>query len=344
LGEDTVSLIDLANLAQQPLPQSVALPEALRTIATRSAVGSADGAWVLLSSLSSNDIAALDTATGTLASLALPGKPSDIALSPDGRTAVAVLRDIGQVARFPLPDALADPGQVELTSVALTAEGCAAPPPETDGGGVDGGATPPACVAAPGQVVLSPDGKLAALFTNSQPSKSFAVLDLQSGALSSFDGLEKWVDTLGIGPNDHSVVVLHRPNSGSNAADPYQKMVDQSQGYSVVDLAAGAAQLELTMAVPPQQIVFAGDGAHAGVTLSDPAHAKYQVDAVDLQTLITSSLALASALQFAGPFAGGTALIWVTQDHPAGRISFVDLATHQVRTATGYALNAEIQP
>ena len=79
------------------------------------------------------------------------------------------------------------------------------------------------------------------------------------------------------------------------------------------------------------------------VTLRSDAHRSYRVDALDLHSLVVSTLDLASAPQFAGALGGGgDARVWVTQEHPAGRISFVDLAARTVRTATGYELNADI--
>ena len=341
IGEDHVAVIDLANLASEPLPQSIALPDAFSSVGSRNAVSSPDGAFAVVRSYASQDVQVLEVATRQLTALTMPGTPSDVELAANGTTALVVLRDTGMVATFPLPDALTDPSKVSVVPVTLAADGCTSTV-ETDGGAPDGGAA--ICTANAGQASLSPDGKLAALFTNVQASKSFAVLDLTTATVTNFDGLKKWVQTLGIGPDGHTVVVLHEPNPGSTAADAYQHMVDVSQGYSVVDLQANQAQLKLTQTVPPQEFVFSSDGTHAAVTLSDPNDNIFQIDAIDLQTLVTSTLSLASAPEFAGPFANSTSVIWVTQDHPAGRISFVDLSSEQVRTATGYALNSGISP
>lgn len=330
LAEDDLAVLPLADLGSTPLPLQVALPSDYTAVASRQAVAAPDGAMVLVRSYASHDLGALDVSARSFHRLTMPGTPSDLALTQDGHTAVVVLRDVGQVGLLSLPAALTDPNAVQFVNAPLPADLC----------GSDGGT----CTVFPGQASLSPDGRRAALFTNAEASKSFAVLDLATGQVAPFTGLDKWIQTLGIGPDGNTLIALHRPNPASTAADSYQRMVDQSEGYSVVDLTAGFAQLKLTQKVPPQQFVFASDGAHAAVTLSDTAHAVFAVDDIDLQTLVTSSLALASRPQYAGAFAGDTPLVWVTQDHPAGRISFVDLSTEQVRTATGYALNSGISP
>jgi hypothetical protein len=71
------------------------------------------------------------------------------------------------------------------------------------------------------------------------------------------------------------------------------------------------------------------------------------VDAVDLSTLVPRTLALASPPLFAGGFAGETEetrdRVFVSQLHPAGRISFVDLDEARIRTVTGFTLNSGIE-
>ena len=40
---------------------------------------------------------------------------------------------------------------------------------------------------------------------------------------------------------------------------------------------------------------------------------------------------------------GSAHRVFVSQSHPAGRISVINLADGQIRTATGFTLNSEIQ-
>jgi hypothetical protein len=358
IGEDAAAVINLASLTSQPLPQMVQLPSDYTSIDSRQAVASPDGAWALFRSFSSRNVGVFDVAGQQFTTLPMAGTPTDLELSQDGSAAVVVLRDTGLVTWFPLPGALTDSTQIQTTSDALPADDCpagsggydAGPLREADAGtDADGGAPADAgtqltgCVAFAGQAALSNDGHLAVLFTNVRETMAFATLNLETGTVSDFTGLEKWVNSLGIGPDGHSVIVLHTPNANSTASDPYQQMVDKSQGFSLVDLNAGFAQLNLTNAIPPQLFVFSSDSMHAAVTLTDGS-STFGVDAIDLTSLVTSSLPLAAAPQFAGPFNGSTPVVWVSQDDPAGRVSFVNLDTQQVQTATGFALNSGITP
>ena len=65
------------------------------------------------------------------------------------------------------------------------------------------------------------------------------------------------------------------------------------------------------------------------------------VEAVDLTSFVITSVTLGSP-----PVAVGivpqTAQVYVAQDHPLGRMTFVDQATFHKRTLTGFGLNGQI--
>jgi hypothetical protein len=185
------------------------------------------------------------------------------------------------------------------------------------------------------------------VFSSTDDSETVGRVSLTAAApeVEVFGFLQKWIRTVGLAADGKTAIVIHRPNPGSTVADTYERDVDQAQGYSVLDLSRGIAQLTLTQDIPPREAVFAPDGLHAAVTLRDDRNQVYRVDAIDLTTLVTGSLPLGSAPEFAGAMPAGATRgdrIWVTQAHPAGRISFVDLADRAVRTATGFELNADI--
>jgi hypothetical protein len=332
-GQETVDIIDLTQFATDLLPQSIAVPSDYAEDDTREVAVAPDGSFILFSSLSAQNIGVFMVATAQFQQLPLPGTPTDIEINVDGSMGVAVMRGVGQVAWFPLPGVLTNASELQLVSVSLPGADC---PEEADGG--------TNCTVSPGQAVISPDGTLAALFTNVSKSKSFAVLDLTTGVVTPFTQLQKLVQAMGIGPDGNSVVVLHVPDANSMLSDNYEQTVATSEGFSVVDLSAGQSVLTLTQAVPPQFFVFAGDQQHAAVTLNDTTDSIFGVDTIDLQTLVVTSITLASSPEYAGTFANTGSKIWVEQNEAVGRMSFIDLSTGSVQTATGYDLNSGIQP
>lgn len=328
VGKEEIAVFDLSDPASQPTPARVELPATHAEIATRRVAASPDGAFVLIASLVSPDLLVFDVEGRSLRALVLPAPPSDLAVGPGGRLALLPLRSASKAAWFTLPDALGDPGAIRVADVSLPGAAC-----ET-----------PGCVVAPGQARLSPDGTFALLFTSAQQAKSFGRLDLATGDWRVFDRIRKEVRTIAIAPTGSHAIVLHRPRPDSTAADQYEREVDRAEGYSVVALESGAGQLVLTDQVPPLDAVFAGGSRYAAVTLRSDAASVFRLDSIDLETLVSTPLRLSSAPEYAGPLAPSLdGRIWVTQVHPAGRISFVDLASRSTRTLTGYELNGEIE-
>lgn len=329
VGKDELSVIDLNHPENQPIPDRIRIPEAFAEILTRKAVSPPGGEVVILRSLGHAGLAVFDVENRTHGDLSLPAPATDLDLADEGRLAVAVLRENSQVAWFPLPETLSDDSLVQVAEVVLPGLGCEESP----------------CEAAAGQAEVTPDGRFAALFTTARRSPGIAWFDFATGELASLWELQKEVRAVGIGPDGRSAIVLHRANPQSTLADLYERMVDRSEGYSIVDLERGHAQLKLTEQVAPKDVVFAPGSRHAAVTLRDDARRVFRVEAIDLSTLVTDVLHLASAPQFAGPMPGASGdedRVWVTQIHPAGRISIVSLGERAVRTATGYALNSRI--
>lgn len=330
IGSDEVAVFALD--AEEPGPVRVALPPTFAEPSTREAVAAPDGSFLLLRSLAALELAVFDVATRTLSTLPLPAAATDLDVTEDGSLAVAVLRSTSQVAVFPLPAALTDPGAIALFAVGLPVTFCE---------------VPPCADAPPGQVSLAPDGSFAVLFTSAAPTEAIALFRPADGTATVFDRLQKQVQAVALANDGTSAVVLHRPQPDSTVADLYERQVDQSEGYSVVDLEAGTVQLKLTDTQAPQEVVFAPGDRYAGVTLRDDEGGTFGLDAIDLDTLVTRALPLASAPEFAGPLPGPTPelenRIWVTQEHRAGRISVVELDAGDVRTITGFELNSEVR-
>lgn len=326
VAQSEIAIFDLtqpeAPLLRIPLPASHSQP------ATRDALPTPDGSLLLIRSLVSPELLLFDVASRTLDSIALPGLPSDLVLSVDGSRAVVVIRELGEVIFFDLPDIAAAPVELQSVSVSLPGRDCVEPP----------------CSMSAGRASLSRDGRLAALFTNAAPADAFAFLDLDSGIVEIVSPLHKLVDRVVLAPDGGSALVIHQAEVDPTVSDPYEREVRRSQGYSVVDLPIGRAQLQLTGTMVPGQPVFPEGGRTAAIPLADKALKQFRVDGISRETLVATPHPLASAPEFAGPLSsGGNGAVWVTQTHPLGRISFLDVISGSMRTLTGFALHGEIE-
>lgn len=320
-AKSTVTVMDLTDPRGQPLPVRIPLPEAMaQDVASREVVATPDARRVLLRSTTVPQLASFDGEG--FDTVALPEVATDVDLLPDGSGAVAALRNAGQLALIELPGDITDPAGIQLLDV------------------------PGASV---GQVVLPPQAggaRFALVYTTVLNDESVTRVDFPAGTVTRYP-LEKRVERVALSADGRTAVIVHKPQPDSPATDPYERAVDADQGYSVLDIATGYLQLRRTGALEPAQLAFSSSGGFVGVTLRGDTEHRYGVDAVDLSTLVSRSISLASPPAFAGGFSSGADetrhRIFVSQLHPAGRISFVNLDDSQIRTVTGFTLNSRIE-
>lgn len=318
LGKEEIAIVDLVRLENPEgyAPVRLPLPDTLAEVVGREAAAVEASRFILLRSFAHPGLAVLDVDDAALFTLDLGAVATDLDLSPSGDLAVAALRAAGRVAVLPLPEVLTATQSVRFIDV-------------------DG--------VRPGQIAFGADESTVAVYSTQDEVERFALLDLESGDVEVFDRLKKKIRQVALSDDGRSAIVLHLAEPTSSVADDYERAVDRDEGYSIVDLDSGSAQLKRTGQVAPSELVFAPQSRFAAVTLRDPDGARHRIEAIDLDTLIADSYALGSAPEFAGAFSSEDPRVWVTQEHAAGRISILDVATKRLRTLTGYELNAEIE-
>ncbi len=295
-------------------PQRILLPSPFAEVIGREVAAVPGADVLLLTSLGTQALAIVDVASSTVSQFPLPGRASDIDLAPGGQYAVLALRGQGQVGILPMQDILSSTDSLRLIDV-------------------------PGLV--PGQIEVSSDGGHAAVFSTQDGSERFAWLDLQSGELVIMDQIDKEVQSIALSPDGTGALVVHKANPDSTIADDYERAVDQDEGYSLVELQSGFAQLKRTASAAPVEVAFGASGQFAALTIRNELDGEYHVEVADFSSLIVHSLELASSPQFMGALPESEK-VWVTQLHPAGRISVVDLDTRRLQTLTGFQLNSEI--
>ena len=257
---------------------------------------------------------------GTRSDLTLPGEPTDIDVTPDGKLAVVVLRDQKLLALVDLPGDLADPQQVETRQIGL----------------------------ALGQAALTDDGKQALLFTNASEIEAVVLVQLAGGGAgdSGSSGvtslpLKKAVRSVRLAPGGKTALVIHNKKPGEpSEQDPFELFIDRSHGFSLIELSKRFVKLQLTDATPGPA-AFAADGGSVYVLAGDRDKRIRQVVSIDLSSFVADEIVLGSHPLSVGvvPLAGQ---IYVAQSHPLGRVTFIDAKTRETRTLTGFALNSEV--
>jgi hypothetical protein len=265
-----------------------------------------DGAYALVRTdgLSSIDVVSL--ADGTPTTVPLPAPPTDLALSADGKTAVAVVRDTSQAALLPIPGIVADPSSLTL----VTAD------------------------ALIGSVTLASQSSIGFFYTNALPDPVLTVIDT-GAAMPVASSILLRAPVFGVfpSPDAGNVVVLH---------DALTSIGSQFvAAASLVPVALGLPPKIIGLTAPPISVAVAPDGAHALIAAGDDGTGIYELVVASMPSLDVQILPLASLPIAAGVVAGANRG-YVAQTYPDGRITFIDFATGEARTLTGFELATEV--
>ena len=261
-----------------------------------------DGSYALVRSDTQASIAAYSLANGSSVAIPLPGAATDLQLSADGTTAVAVIRSKSEVALLSIPGALV------------------------------AGVTPPLIsVNAPiGSVALAPKSTVGLFFTNATPSDVLAAMDTAASNPVA-NAIQLRAPILGVFPTDDAsyAVVLH-----DNLADAGTQF---AAAVSLVPVASGLPPEIIGLGAPVISIAVAHAGGHALVATGDTSTGTYQLMVGAMPSLNYQIYSLAS-MPIAAGIVEGAGVGYVAQNYADGRITFVNLSTGTARTISGFEL------
>ncbi len=281
----------------------------LENPASRDVTITPDGSYALVRRDGSPDVNFVDLASGDRTAITLSGEITDLDLSEDGTRAVAVVRENNEVDVLPVPGALTDPGSIDTATI-------------------DGELF--------GSVALSADTSVALLYTNAVPNDHVTILSLTPGQdylQHRTVALKSPVEAVFPAPDAKHAIALQSTAAGSSKAG----------AFSVVPTAAQLSPKIVGTDAKPTAVALrpAPDSDRALVTIRDDAKKVYGVYVVRLPNLQVDLIKLASPPLATGivPAAGKG---YVAQQHPEGRITFVDLADGSAKTLTGFELGAKV--
>jgi hypothetical protein len=269
-----------------------------------------DGRFALIRFAGAPILEIVELGTNTTALLELPGEVSDVDIAGDSHRAVAVVRSTGQVAVFDLEAALAEPTQMRLWSFAGETIGSAALPEQ---------------------------GAAALFFTNAVESDRLAILD--TTALGSADGAQRVVSlkapitAVFASPEGSHAVALLKTAAGS----------DRAGAFSVIPVTQALPPKIQGTDAPPFKVSLANTavGVRGLVTVRDDRTGIYGAYLLRMPSLQVDRIALSSP-----PIAAGVlpeyGAAFVAQQHPEGRITFINLETAEAETLTGFELSGKV--
>ncbi|HEU4611107.1 MAG TPA: hypothetical protein VFS15_03480 [Kofleriaceae bacterium] len=321
ITEDGVSVIDLAYATEHepsivpPIPVVDASVPASDVEVDIVATG--EYAAVRQAGRAALRIVNVGTLPGLGFDIPLASEPTDIDLAPDGARVYAVEREAKQLAIIDVPGDAQNPAGVEtidLTNATL------------------------------GSLALSKDGTRGLLYTNASSDERVTLVKLDEPGYPTLTWpLKKSVRAVGISPAGDTALILNSKAFGDpSQATDFDDYIDKSYGYTLLDLATGFGKLQITP-VDPGAFRYAPDGSKVYVALDggDAVNATRAVQVVTTQTGVVETKQLGSPPSTVG-ILPGAAQAFVSQRHPLGRVSFVDLTTDAVRTVTGFDLNGQV--
>lgn len=281
----------------------------LENPASRDVTITPDGAFALVRRDGNDAVSFVSLTTGTRSDVKLSGNVTDLDLSEDGARAVAVVRDTSDVFVLPVPGAASDPTIVDKKTVSGELFG---------------------------SVALSADASVALLYTNAVGSDHLSIMKLGPGPdylTHRTVALKAPITAVFPAADAAHAIVLQKTAAGSSKAG----------AFSVVTTLAQLSPKILGTDAPPNAVAIqpAPKSEHALVTVRDDAKKVFGAYRITLANLAVDYVKLASP-----PLATGVVSAvskgYIAQQHPEGRITFVDFGSGEVRTLTGFELGAKV--
>ncbi len=269
---------------------------------TRDVFVTKDGQRAFVRRDGSNAITVVGLDADTRTDVTLTGEVTDLDLADTGDRAVAVVRQTAEVAVLPI----ADPANV--TSVTVTGETI-------------------------GSVTIAPGGSKALLFTNTTSVERFTILDIAQGP--AFRTVRLYSPVLGIfsSPDAEHAVVLHDTTAArpENAKSP--------GAFSIVPIGASLPAKIVATKAPPSAVAVTN--SRAVIAERDDATKVFGAYLARMPELMVEHYPLASPPIAVGVVEGASR-VFVSQQHPEGRLTFIDLSSGVARTLTGFELSSRV--
>jgi hypothetical protein len=269
-----------------------------------------DGRFALIRFAGAARLKIIDLGTNESRVLELPAEVSDVDIAGATQRAVAVMRGTGQVAVFDLAAALADPSVVQLSSFSGETIGSTA---------------------------LPDTGDAALFFTNASQSDRLAILDT-AGDVSATSAqrvvsLKAPISAVFPSPEgSHAIALLETgPSSESPGA------------FSVIPISEALPPKIQGTDAPPFRVSIAATpaGVRGLVTVRDDGKGIFGAYLIRMPSLQVDRIALSSPPIAAGVLAEN-GIAYVAQQHPEGRITFINLETAEAETLTGFELSGKV--
>ena len=332
--EDGVSVVDLTRSDAPQVTGNVPLTDdPTENADTRDVSITPNGRLAVVRREGSASLGIVDLTSGTLGAIDLSGAITDVDLTADGQSAVAVVRDTAEVAIIPLGGGIPDPAAVQQVTIAGETVGSAS---------------------------IAADGKTVLLYTNAVAAERLTVLTL--GPTPSYRVIKLHAPVLAVfaTADASNAIVFHSESAAATTAtttdggagasadgggavtmDAGLPSQTATNAFSLVPLGADLPAVIQETDVPPQAVAITPAGDRVLVTERDDVKKIYGVYVGEFPSMEIQKIALASPPIAVGVLAAANEG-YVAQKNAEGRITFVALDSGQARTLTGFEIGASV--
>ncbi len=310
VSDASLAVVDLGApvLAPAMIPLSAAVepPEAEEVVLDPT------GRGAFVRQFGASEVLFVDLDTAAVTPIPVGTNPTDLDLSPDGKTAAVVARGSEELWLLDALDPTAPPRVLPL----------------------------PAGLSL-GSLRYDPTGARGVLYTTASPTDAYAVWDTATDAIE-VRGLVKGVSGAAITPTGEAALFFHPADNppGMDPADPFY-------GHPAITMAilADGRSNPLLLPADPLGYALSDDGRFAWFAMTGERY----LEGLDFTTLLHHQVPLPSPPVFVGvvtdpdPDDDDQPPAWVSQAHDLGRISFYDVDDGTLQTLTGFELNAGVE-
>jgi hypothetical protein len=247
-----------------------------------------------------------------------PVEITDLDMLPNGKAAMAVLRNQSALVTLPIPGAFNDP---KLAKTRFAKDEIV------------------------GSVTVSPDAMTALLYTTAANIERITIVNLTDDSAPRTVALRKAVQAVVFTPKSNTALITHTKVAGDplEAGISPDDFVDRSFGYSLLRLPGGNVKLEVTQtAVGP--VAMVPDESNLFILFRDDMRGVKEVHRVSLASFQTDPIIQLESPPISIGTAPASQRVFVNQDHPDGRMTFIDwLDPDKKKTVTGFELNSRIR-
>jgi DNA-binding beta-propeller fold protein YncE len=290
-------------------PEPVRLPiseDALEPPLAEEVLITPDGQQAIVRQAGGTHLVLADLVGLTTTQLPVGDTPTDLDVTPDGLQAVAVARGAGELWVYDLADLDATPEVLTLPAGEVL-----------------------------GSVVMSPDNSKALLYSTASGTSRYASWH-RDRPEDPFEvhGSVKPISAVRLSPDGGVALLTHDRDNGDVDEDSvfYNEHV-----ITMVDLDDFFAN-PIRVPDAPSETAVTDDGA-MGFLIMDGRPDLVQLD---FSSLLHDDIELKSGAEHLGVMPG-TRLVYISQTHELGRISFFDPNAGELSTVTGFELNAGIE-